>query len=431
MIGQRLRAVHADLHADEPMGALTRTACQALDAADPLAGWRERFALPDGVIYLDGNSLGPLPKATAGVLEDVVRRQWGRDLITSWNRHGWVDLPQRLGAKLARLLGAAAHEVVVADSTSVNLFKLIAAALGLRPGRRVVLSERGNFPTDLYVAQGLRDLLGEHLELRLVAREEIEAALDEDTALLMLSHVDYRTGRIHDLARLTRAAHDAGALALWDLAHSAGAVPVDLHEAGVDLAVGCGYKYLNGGPGAPAFLFAAERWHEQIRQPITGWFGHARPFAFDPAYRPAAGIARFLAGTPPILSMKALEAGVDMLLETDPRDLRAKSVALTATFVRLVEERCGDFGLAIASPRAAEERGAQIALRHDHGYPIMQALIARGVIGDFRAPDLLRFGFAPLYVRFVDAWDAVDALFAVMSGRLWDHPAYQQRAAVT
>ena len=413
------------------MTALTRAACQALDAADPLAGWRDRFVLPHGVIYLDGNSLGPLPKTTAGVLDDVVRRQWGDDLITSWNKHGWVDLPQRLGAKIARLIGAAPHEVIVANSISVNLFKLVAAALGLRAGRRVVLSERGNFPTDLYVAQGLGDLLGERVELRLVSSGELEAALDEDTALLMLSHVDYRTGRIHDMARLTRGAHEAGALALWDLAHSAGAAPIDLHGAGADLAVGCGYKYLNGGPGAPAFLFVAERWHEQIRQPITGWFGHARPFAFDPGYRPATGIMRFLAGTPPILSMKALEAGVDMLLDVNLQDLRQKSVALTETFIRLIEERCGDFGLGIASPRAAEERGAQVALRHDAGYPIVQALIARGVIGDFRAPDLLRFGFAPLYVRFVDVWDAVDALVSVMSGRIWDQPSYKQRAAVT
>ncbi|HEX6113211.1 MAG TPA: kynureninase [Geminicoccaceae bacterium] len=413
------------------MVSLTRAACQALDAADPLAAWRERFVLPEGVIYLDGNSLGPLPKATAGALDDVVRRQWGQDLITSWNRHGWVELPQRLGAKISRLIGAAAHEVIVADSTSVNLFKLIAAAFGLRPGRRAVLSERGNFPTDLYVAQGLEHLLGERMELRLVSAKELEAALDEDTALLMLTHVDYRTGRIHDMARLTRAAHDAGALALWDLAHSAGAVPVDLDGAGADLAVGCGYKYLNGGPGAPAFLFVAERWHEHIRQPIAGWFGHARPFAFDPAYRPAPGITRFLAGTPPILSMRALEAGVDMLLEVDPRDLRQKSAALTESFIRLIEERCRDFGFAIASPRAADERGAQVALRHSEGYPIVQALIARGVVGDFRAPDLLRFGFAPLYVRFVDVWDAVDALGTVMSGRIWDQPTFKQRAAVT
>jgi kynureninase len=408
-----------------------RAACEARDAADPLARWRDRFALPDGVIYLDGNSLGPLPRATEAIVRDVVRRQWGEDLITSWNRHGWVDLPQRLGAKIARLLGARPDEVIVADSTSVNLFKLIAAALGLRPGRRVVLSEADNFPTDLYVAEGLSDLLGERVELRLVGAEDLERALDHETALLMLTHVDYRTGRMHDMARLTAAAHAAGALSLWDLAHSAGAVPVDLAAAGVDLAVGCGYKYLNGGPGAPAFLFVAERWHERIRQPITGWFGHARPFAFDPAYRPAPGITRFLAGTPPILSMTALEAGVDLLLEADPRDLRQKSVALTDTFTRLIEERCGELGVTIASPRAAEERGAQVALRHREAYPIVQALIARGVIGDFREPDLLRFGFAPLYVRFVDVWDAVDALCAVMSGRLWDRPAYKQRAAVT
>jgi kynureninase len=418
-------------HGGELMSALTRTDCQRLDAADPLATWRDHFVLPEDVIYLDGNSLGPLPRATAGALDEVVRREWGQDLIASWNRHGWVDLPQRLGAKIARLIGAAPHQVIVADSTSVNLFKLLAAALGLRPGRRVVLSERDNFPTDLYVAQGLGELLGERLELRLVSSDELEAALDDDTALLMLTHVDYRTGRLHDMARLTRAAHDAGALALWDLAHSAGAVPVDLDGAGADLAVGCGYKYLNGGPGAPAFLFVAERWHDRIRQPITGWFGHVRPFAFGPAYRPAPGITRFLAGTPAILSMKALEAGLDMLLAVDQQALRRKAMALTDTFIRLIEERCGGFALTIASPRAAEERGAQVALRHIEGYPIMQALIARGVIGDFREPDLLRFGFAPLYVRFVDVWDAVDALRAVMSGRLWDRPAYKQRAAVT
>jgi kynureninase len=413
------------------MSALTRAACEALDAVDPLAAWRARFVLPDGVIYLDGNSLGPLPKATAGVLDDVVRRQWGQDLITSWNRHAWVDLPQRLGAKIGRLIGAAPHEVIVADSTSVNLFKLIAAALGLRPGRRVVISERNNFPTDLYVAQGLEDLLGERMELRLVASEELEAALDGDTALLMLTHVDYRTGRVHDMARLTRAAHDVGALALWDLAHSAGAVPVELNAAGADLAVGCGYKYLNGGPGAPAFLFVAERWHEQVRQPITGWFGHAEPFAFDTAYRPAPGIARFLAGTPPILSLKALEAGVDMLLQVDQRELRQKAIALTEAFIGLVDERCAGFGFTVASPRPAEARGAQVALRHPEGYPIVQALIARGVIGDFRAPDLLRFGFAPLYVRFVDIWDAVDALRVVMTEGVWDQPAFKQRATVT
>jgi kynureninase len=427
----RRRSRIANGESVRPMSCLTRAACAALDAADPLAAWRARFVLPDGVIYLDGNSLGPLPRATEGLIQDVVRRQWGQDLITSWNRHRWVDLPQRLGAKIARLIGAKSLEVIVADSTSVNLFKLLAAALGLRPGRRVVVSERSNFPTDLYVAQGLEDLLGARMELRLVSSGELEAALDENTALLMLTHVDYRTGRMHDMAWLTRAAHDAGALALWDLAHSAGAVPVDVNAAGADLAVGCGYKYLNGGPGAPAFLFVAERWHEQARQPITGWFGHARPFAFETAYQPAPGLARFLAGTPPILSLQALEAGVDMLLQVDQPALRRKSVALTEAFIRLVDERCAGFGFTIASPRAADERGAQVALRHVEGYPIVQALLARGVIGDFRAPDLLRFGFAPLYVRFVDVWDAVDAFCAVMTEGCWKQPAFKQRAAVT
>ncbi len=411
--------------------ASTRAACAALDAADPLAAWRQRFALPAGVIYLDGNSLGPLPAATAAIVQDVVRRQWGRDLITSWNKHGWIDLPQRLGAKIARLIGAGPQEVIVANSTSVNLFKLIAAALDLRPGRRLVLSERSNFPTDLYVAQGLSGWLGDRVELRLVASAELEAALDERTALLLLTHVDYRSGRLHDMARLTGAAHAAGALTLWDLAHSAGALPVDLNAAGADLAVGCGYKYLNGGPGAPAFLFVAERWQDAARQPITGWLGHAEPFAFDGVYRPAPGVARFLAGTPPVLSLKALEAGVDLALEVDLGALRQKSVALGETFIGLVEARCAGCGLELASPRAAAERGSQASFRHPDGYPIMQALIARGVIGDFRAPDLLRFGLAPLYVSFVDLWDAVEALRQVMAERAWDLPAYQQRAAVT
>jgi kynureninase len=410
---------------------LTRGACEALDAADPLAAWRRRFALPAGVIYLDGNSLGPLPRATAAIVQDVIRRQWGEDLISSWNRHRWIDLPETLGAKIARLIGARAGEVIVADSTSVNLFKLIAAALRLRPGRRVVVSERSNFPTDLYVAQGLAEWLGERVELRLVATTELEAALDDRTALLLLTHVDYRSGRLHDMARLTRAAHAAGALALWDLAHSAGAVPVDLNAAGADLAVGCGYKYLNGGPGAPAFLFVAEGWQDRASQPITGWLGHAEPFAFRTAYQPAPGIRRFLAGTPPILSLKALEAGVDLLLEVDPAALRRKSMALTHAFIQLVEARCAGFGFEVASPRAAAERGSQVALRHPDGYPIIQALIARCVIGDFRAPDLLRFGLAPLYVRFVDVWDAVEALRQIMAERAWELPEYQERAAVT
>ncbi len=410
---------------------LSRADLAELDRADPLAGWRARFALPAGVVYLDGNSLGALPEATAATIEDLVRRQWGEDLITSWTRHGWVDLPRRVGAGIARLVGAGPGEVLVADSISVNLVKLIAAALQLRPGRTVVLSEQTNFPTDLYVVQGLRDLLGDRLELRLVERDALAAALDERTAVLMLSHVDYRSGEVHDIAGLTAAAHAAGALALFDLAHSAGVMPLALARDRVDLAVGCGYKYLSGGPGAPAFLFVAERWQEAARQPLSGWFGHRDPFAFEPNYRPAAGIDRFQAGTPPVLSLKALEVGVDLLCEVDLAALQAKSRQLGDAFIRLVEERCAGFGLTLASPREPERRGAQVAFRHAAGYAVMQALIARGVIGDFRAPDLIRFGFAPLYVRFVDLWDAVEILRQVLGERAWDRPEFKQRASVT
>jgi kynureninase len=410
---------------------LTREALAALDAEDPLAAVRARFALPEGIIYLDGNSLGALPKATLATVEDLVRRQWGQDLITSWTRHGWVDLPRKVGARIARLIGAGPSEVLVADSISVNLVKLIAAGLHLRPGRTVVLSERRNFPTDLYVVQGLRDLLGDQLELRLVDGGSIAAALDERTALLMLSHVDYRSGRVHDMAGLTAAAHEAGALALWDLAHSAGVMPLSLARDRVDLAVGCGYKYLNGGPGAPAFLFVAERWQDGARQPISGWFGHRDPFAFEPLYRPAAGIDRFQAGTPPILSLKALEVGVDLLGEVDLAAVQAKGRRLGDYFISLVEERCAGSGLMLASPREPERRGAQVAFRHAEGYPVMQALIARGVVGDFRAPDLVRFGFAPLYLRFVDLWDAVEILRQVLQDGAWDRPEFKQRASVT
>jgi kynureninase len=413
------------------MAAPSRAECEVLDAADPLAPWRERFVLPEGRIYLDGNSLGPLPKATQPAMEDVIARQWGRDLITSWNRHGWVEAPGRVGDKIARLIGAGSGEVIVADSTSVNLFKLIGAAFHLRPERRVILSERSNFPTDLHVAQGFGELLGGRVELRLVDSDDLAGALDDEVALLLLTHVDYRSGRMHDMARLTAAAHDAGALVLWDLAHSAGAMPVDLNGAGVDLAVGCGYKYLNGGPGAPAFLFVARRWQEDARQPLTGWFGHEAPFAFETGHRPADGIRRFLTGTPSILSLTALEVGIDLLLEVDRAALRAKSVKLTELFIDLVEARCAGHGLELASPRESGLRGSQVSFRHGDGYPIMQALIERGVIGDFRAQDLLRFGLTPLTLRFVDVFDAVTVLGEVLATRAWDRPALRQRGAVT
>lgn len=417
-------------HPSPSPATASRASLVAQDAADPLAGFRERFAVPDGVIYLDGNSLGCLPQATPARLAEVVRDEWGRDLIRSWNEHAWIDLPKRVGDKIGRLIGAAPGQVVAADSTSVNLFKLLAAALALRPGRRVILSDVSNFPTDLYVAQGLIELLGGHHELRLAPFEAVAEALDDDVAVVMLTEVDYRSGAVHDMAAITAAAHRVGALALWDLAHSAGVLPGRLDACGADLAVGCGYKYLNGGPGAPAFLYVAERHQAAARQPLTGWMGHASPFAFDLDYRPAEGIRRQLCGTPVILALAALEVGVDLALAADMAAVRAKSMALTEAFRTAVEALCpGVF--ALASPREPERRGSQICLRHPEGYAIVQALIARGVIGDFRAPDILRFGMAPLYLRHVEMWDAAAALAAVMREEAWREPRFRLRAKVT
>lgn len=410
---------------------LSREAMAALDDADPLAPFRARFALPDGVIYLDGNSLGALPKAAADRAARVVEREWGEGLIRSWNEAGWIDLPRRVAAKLAPLIGAAPDEVLIADSTSINLHKLLAAALRLKPNRPVILTERDNFPTDLYVAAGLARWLGPSRELHAVAKTDIAAALDARVAALMLTEVDYRTGERHDMAALTHHAHRAGALALWDLSHSAGVLPIDLAGAGADLAVGCGYKYLNGGPGAPAFLYVARRWQAAIEPIIPGWMGHARPFAFEPTYTPAAGIARLLTGTPAVIALALLDAALDAFEGIDITAVRVKSVALTDAFVTLVERRCAGHGLALASPRDAEARGSQVSFRHAEGYRIMQALIARGVIGDFRAPDLMRFGFAPLYVRFVDVWDAVETLRAVLDSGEWRAARFARVATVT
>jgi kynureninase len=403
------------------------------DARDPLASFRARFALPHGVVYLDGNSLGALPVQTAARLQRAVAEEWGRGLIRSWNSADWIGLPSRVGDKIGRLIGAAPGETVIADSTSVNLFKVLAAALALNPGRSHIVSQRDNFPTDLYMAQGLAAFLGRGHELVLLPDDPdaaaIEAALDGDTAVMMLTHVNYRTGRIHDMERLTAAAHRAGALAVWDLAHSAGAVPLALNHARADFAVGCGYKYLNGGPGAPAFLWVAERHHASFAQPLSGWMGHAAPFAFEPAYRPADGIARYLCGTPPVLGATALECGVDLMLETDMEALREKSIALTSMFIERVEARCP--GLELVSPRNDAERGSQVSFRHPHGYALMQALVSRGVIGDFRAPDIVRFGFAPLYVSYRDVATAVDILADLIATGGWNRPEFHARAAVT
>jgi len=412
-------------------GPISLQDCQAMDSADPLARCRDAFALPERVVYLDGNSLGALPKEAERRVRDVMTRQWGQDLIKSWNLHDWIGTPARVGAKIARLIGAKPSEVIVADSTSINVFKALYAALRLRPNRRVILSDAGNFPTDLYMAQGLAALLGPSHELKIVSSDKIASALNDEVAVLMLTEVDYRSGRLHDMAGLTRAAHDKGALVLWDLAHSAGAFPVDLNGCDADFAVGCGYKYLNGGPGAPAFIFVAERWQASAEQPLFGWMGHDAPFAFDLDYRPRPGIDRFLVGTPPLLSLVALEAGLDLFADVELPALRGKSGALGDLFIALVEQELPGSGLVLASPRNAAERGSQVSFRHPEGYPIMQALIARGVIGDFRAPDILRFGFAPLYVSFVDIWNAVARLGAVMAGLEWQRPEFRRRAAVT
>ncbi len=409
----------------------TRADCVAHDAEDPLKEYRSRFALPEGVIYLDGNSLGALPHAARERVRAVVADEWGRGLIRSWNDAGWIALAETVGAKIAQLIGAKANEVIACDSTSVNLFKLLAAALMRDPGRRVILTNEENFPTDGFVAAGLADWLGDAVTCRSVAGTDVLDALDQNTAVLTLTHVDYRTGALWDMAAVTRAAHEAGALMLWDLSHSAGAVPLDLNGCAVDLAVGCGYKYLNGGPGAPAYLYVAEALQDALRQPIAGWMGHAAPFAFAGPYEPAPGIARMLVGTPPVIQLAALDAALDPLLEAGMPALRAKSARLTALFIACVEAACGGLGLTLASPRDAAARGSQVSFQHGAGYAVMQALIARGVIGDFRAPDLIRFGFAPLYLRYADVWDAADTLRAVLQTEAWRAPEFQERRRVT
>jgi kynureninase len=412
-------------------GALTLADLEALDRDDPLRTLRDAFMLSAGVVYLDGNSLGALPRDTAGRLHDVATRQWGEGLIRSWTTHDWIGAPQRVGDKIARLIGAAPGEVLVSDSTSVNLFKLLAAACRLRPARSVILSEPGNFPNDLYVAQGLRGPGDGRIELRLVSADGIEAAIDQHVAVVLLTHVHYKSAAVHDMAGITARAHAQGALTVWDLSHSAGAVRVDLNAAQADFAAGCGYKYLNGGPGAPAYLFVAQRHQAAAVSPVTGWLGHARPFDFVDEYTPAPGIGRFLAGSHPILGITALEVGVDLMLQAEAQCLFAKSRALSDLFVTLVESRCAGQGLELASPRKAQARGSHVAFRHAQAYAVMQALIARGVIGDFRTPDLMRFGFAPLYNRYADIWHAVETLRDVLHTTAWDRPEFKQRQAVT
>ena len=405
---------------------VTLEQARALDAADPLRPLRDRFALPEGIVYLDGNSLGALPKATPERLHGLVAREWGDTLISGWNKHGWIDAPQRVGARVAELIGAKPHEVLVADSTSVNLFKLLVAAAKLSD-RKVLLSESGNFHTDLHIAAGVADLTG--LRLDIAPRRQIEKRIGSDTNLLLLTHVHYKTAERFDMAAVTARARRTGVTTVWDLSHSAGAVPLQLNRDGAELAVGCGYKYLNGGPGAPAFLYVAEHLQQRLGTPLQGWMGHAEPFAFTDDYRPAEGISRFLAGTPPVLGIASLEGGLDTFEGVTMERLWRKSIELFDIFYACMERHCS--ALKCITPRGPDQRGSHISFRHPHAFELCQALIERGVIGDFRAPDVLRFGITPLYLGFEEVVLAVDCLADILRNETWRDPKFAVRLKVT
>jgi len=414
----------------------TRTHCQTLDAQDSLAPLRHQFALPDGVIYLDGNSLGARPVAALARAQAVIAEEWGNGLIRSWNSAGWAELSQRLGDRLAPLIGARDGEVVITDTTSINLFKVLSAALTVQrnraSSRKVIVSEASNFPTDLYIAEGLAELLQQGYSLRLVnSPEELPQAIDQDVAVVMLTHVNYKTGYMHDMQGLTSLSHECGALAIWDLAHSAGAVLIDLHQAGADYAIGCTYKYLNGGPGSQAFVWVNPALVDVVRQPLSGWFGHTRQFAMESRYAPSNGIARYLCGTQPITSLAMVECGLDIFAQTDMASLRRKSLALTDVFIELVEARCAAHELTLITPREHARRGSHVSFEHPEGYAVIQALIARGVIGDYREPRIMRFGFTPLYTSFTEVWDAVETLDEILDRKTWDQPQFKVRNSVT
>ncbi|MQB45030.1 kynureninase [Rhizobium sp. ICMP 5592] len=407
-------------------------AIEAMDEADPLRFFRSRFALPHGVIYLDGNSLGAASHDVFTELKQAMMEEWGNGLIRSWNSAGWFQLPLELGDRIGRLIGAASGQTVVADSTSINIYKALHAALAMRPGRSVIVAEGDSFPTDLYMAEGVASTRPD-TTLRLEGRDadDIETLIDDQTAVVLVNHVNYKTGALRDMAALTSKIHEAGALVIWDLCHSAGALPVDLDGADADFAVGCTYKYLNGGPGAPAFIYAAHRHHASIVQPLSGWWSHARPFAFEQGFAEGDGIKRFLCGTPPVLSLRALKGALGIWDEVDLDMLRRKSIALSDLFIRQVEEKCGQYGVVLDTTRDSEQRGSQVSFTHDNGYEVMQALIERGVIGDFRAPSTLRFGFTPLYVSYRDVWQAAGVLEDILSSGSWQEARFAVRSAVT
>jgi len=410
----------------------SRTACEKADAADPLANRREEFHLPQGLIYLDGNSLGPMPKKALEHLEQAIRNEWAEELISSWNNAGWWELPQTLGEMIAPVVGAASGQLIVSDSTSLNLYKTVHAALGLRPERTVIISEADSFPTDLYILEGVTSTQ-QNIQRRLVGvdGDSLEELLDENVAVVTLSHVNFRTGELLPIEQLVKKTHDAGALFILDTCHSAGVLPVELDKWGVDFAVGCTYKYLNGGPGSPAFVYVAKRHQQAAVNPLSGWWGHARPFAFEKDFQAAEGIIRFQTGTQPVLSLRGLQAGLEIAQAVDQKLVRQKSQRLTQLFLELVASRCGEYGVTLQSPTDPEKRGSQVALHCLNGFAVIQALIARKIIADFRAPGIMRFGFAPLYLRYTDVWDAAEALTDVLKTEEWREERFQQKHEVT
>jgi len=410
---------------------LDRASCQQLDHDDPLAFCRNRFELPDGLIYLDGNSLGAMPTSMTKVMQQTLENEWSVDLIQSWNKAGWARLSQTLGDQLGRLMGADQGQVVVCDTTSSNLYKAIRAACDLRPERHVIVTQRDNFPTDLYIIEGAMTGVERELRCDIVAQEDILGSIDNQVAVVVLSHINYRSGEILPMREITEAAHRVGALVIWDLCHSAGVIPIELDSWEVDFAVGCTYKYLNAGPGAPAYIYVSTRHIEQARQPLSGWWGHADPFAFEDEFRPAADISRFLCGTQPVLALKGVACGLDSYADAPLRQIREKSITLCDLFIRLLDQECADSELQLYGPEFGEQRGSQVSVRFEHGYALMQALIEQGVVGDFRAPDLMRFGLAPLYIRYEDIWIAVQCLKTCLQQKIWQQDKYQNRLPVT
>jgi kynureninase len=413
------------------LSPIDRAQCERSDTDDPLRHCRDRFSLPDGITYLDGNSLGPLPKTAHDAISRCVSAEWGEGLISSWNEARWIDLPARAGDLLAPLIGARPDEIVFGDSTSVSLFKLAASLLASSHKGKKIVSETGNFPTDTYILEGLIRLLGDRHELFRAEMADVTAAIDDETSLVVLTHVNYRSGAMYPMARITEKCRSMDIPLIWDLCHSAGAVPLDLQDAGIEFAIGCGYKYLNGGPGAPAFTYIRASSQAAFDPVLTGWFSHARPFEFEPNYDPHQSIAKALVGTPPVIALTGLIEGLKTFENVEASEIRVKSLALSSLFMDLVDQELSAYNFKVVTPREADRRGSQVSLVHDQGYAIMQYLIAKGFIGDYREPGLLRFGLTPLFLRFTDIWDCIACLRDAMETGAWDLPEYRERKAVT